>query len=46
LNDWCKQNNSSALNGEKFLESAHVIRALKTYLNRNYTDNALIRFKM
>ena len=46
LNDWCKQNNSSALNGEKFLESAHVVRALKTYLNRNYTDNALIRFKM
>ena len=46
LNDWCKQNNSSALNGEKFLDSIHLVSALKTYLNRGYTDNAIIRFKM
>ncbi len=46
LNDWCKSNNSSVLNGEKFLDSIHLVSALKTYLNRGYTDNAIIRFKM
>lgn len=46
LNDWCKSNNSSALNGEKFLDSVHLVSALKTYLNRGYSDDAIIRFKM
>ncbi len=46
LNDWCKQNNSSNLNGEKFLDSAHLVEALKVYLSREYTDNAILRFKM
>ena len=46
LNDWCKKNNAQALNGEKFLDSSHLVSALLTYLHRNYTDNALIRFKM
>ena len=46
LNDWCKKNNAQALNGEKFLDSSHLVSALLTYLHRNYTDNAIIRFKM
>lgn len=46
LNDWCKQNHAAALNGEKFLDSAHVVHALKAYLTRNYIDNAVLRFKM
>lgn len=46
LNDWCKKNNAQALNGEKFLDSSHLVSALLTYLHRDYTDNAIIRFKM
>lgn len=46
LNDWCKSNNAHALNGEKFLDSSHLVAALLTYLHREYTDNAIIRFKM
>lgn len=46
LNDWCKKNNASSLNGEKFLDSAHLVQALKVYLASEYSDNALIRFKM
>ena len=46
LNDWCKKNNAQALNGEKFLDSSHLVSALLTYLHRNYTDNAILRFKM
>lgn len=46
LNDWCIDNNPSVLNGVKFLHTSHVVEALKAYLNKNYTDNALLRFKM
>ena len=46
LNDWCRENNASSLNGGKFLDSAHLVDALKIYLNRGYQDNAIIRFKM
>lgn len=46
LNDWCRENNASSLNGGKFLDSAHLVDALKIYLNRSYQDNAIIRFKM
>lgn len=46
LNDWCKDNNSASLNGEKFLDTAHVVQALKVYLAEEYVDNAILRFKM
>ena len=46
LNDWCKLNNASSLNGEKFLDSSHLVAALKTYLTHSYTDKALLRFQM
>ena len=46
LNDWCKSNNASSLNGEKFLDTQHVINALKVYLTREYPDTAIIRFTM
>ena len=46
LNDWCKNNNAASLNGEKFLDTAHVVEALKVYLATEYTDNAILRFKM
>lgn len=46
LNDWCKQNNAASLNGEKFLDTQHVINALKVYLFHEYADNALLRFTM
>lgn len=47
LNDWCKKNNAASLNGEKFLDTAHLVQALKVYLAREgYTDKALLRFTM
>ena len=46
LNDWCKKNNAASLNGGKFLDSSHLVGALLVYLSRNYTDNAILRFKM
>lgn len=46
LNDWCKQNNASSLNGEKFLDTQHLVNALKVYLTREYVDSAIIRFTM
>lgn len=46
LNDWCRLNNAASLNGGKFLDSEHLVQALKVYLHRNYTDNAILRFKM
>ena len=46
LNDWCKQNNAASLNGEKFLDTQHVINALKVYLTREYPDTAILRFTM
>lgn len=46
LNDWCKKNNSASLNGEKFLDTSHVVQALKVYISKEYSDNALLRFKM
>lgn len=46
LNDWCKQNNAASLNGEKFLDTQHLINALKTYLTREYPDTAILRFTM
>jgi len=46
LNDWCKDNNASSLNSDKFLSTEHVANALRVYLTKNYTDNALLRFTM
>lgn len=46
LNDWCKKNNAASLNGEKFLDSSHLVQALKVYLSKEYIDSALIRFRM
>lgn len=46
LNDWCKKNHSAALNGEKFLDTEHVVNAIKAYKFRNYSDQAILRFTM
>ena len=46
LNDWCKDNNSASLNGEKFLDTRHLVNALKVYLAKEYSDNAILRFTM
>lgn len=46
LNDWCKANNSASLNGEKFLDTQHLINALKVYLFKEYVDAAILRFTM
>lgn len=46
LNDWCKQNNAASLNSDRFLSTSHVVQALKVYLAKNYTDNAMLRFMM
>ena len=46
LNDWCKNNNAASLNGGKFLDTQHLVNAIKVYKSRNYSDNALLRFTM
>ena len=46
LNDWCKNNNAASLNGGKFLDSQHLVNAIKAYKTKNYSDNALLRFTM
>ena len=46
LNDWCKSNNAASLNGGKFLDSQHLVNAIKAYKTKNYSDNALLRFTM
>ena len=46
LNDWCKLNNAASLNGEKFLDTQHLVNAIKEYKFRNYSDRALLRFTM
>lgn len=46
LNNWCADNNAVSLNGTKFLDTSHVVQALKVYLTKTYTDKALLRFKM
>ena len=46
LNDWCKQNNAASLNGEKFLDSQHLVNAIKVFKAREYSDAALLRFTM
>ena len=46
LNDWCKNNNAASLNGGKFLDTQHLVNAIKVYKAKNYSDNALLRFTM
>ena len=46
LNDWCKQNNAASLNGEKFLDTQHLINASKSYKFKEYSESALLRFTM
>lgn len=46
LNDWCKKNNAASLNGEKFLDTQHLVNAIKVYKSKDYSDKALLRFTM
>lgn len=46
LNDWCKKNNAASLNGEKFLDTQHLVNAIKVYKAKEYSDKALLRFTM
>ena len=50
LNDWCRWNASNHLNGQKFLDTTHVVQAIQSYISQSaikgYTDSALLRFKM
>ena len=50
LNDWCRENNAASLNAGKFLDSSHLVEAIKVYKSeaqdRQYSDSAILRFKM
>lgn len=47
LNNWCRENASGLLSANYlFLDTSKVSEAIRTYVGHNYSDSAILRFKM